>query len=162
MAIVKGYKQNAPLLDRIKDKYNINETTGCWEWNNWTNDKGYGEFSIKKRKVLAHRASYMAHNNLTELPKGMYVCHTCDNPPCINPNHLFLGTQQDNMDDMYNKGRRKKAICGETVTNYLKGCRCKACIIIFRQVGRANYHKRKIKKGIVTRDWVKKSAYKDP
>lgn len=80
----------------------------CWEWTASLHKDGYGNFHKKLSSgrfvyVLAHRYSYELW--FGEIPEGMYVCHTCDNPKCVNPSHLFLGTQQDNMDDMLSKGR---------------------------------------------------------
>lgn len=74
---------------------------GCWEWQRGK-IHGYGKLKIGGIRVLAHRASY---DEFVGDPKGFFVCHKCDNPPCINPKHLFLGTQRDNMLDAYNKGR---------------------------------------------------------
>jgi len=67
---------------------------------------GYGRLRVGNRKtMLAHRFSYEAH--VGPIPKGMFVCHKCDNPLCVNPDHLFVGTASDNMQDMHRKGRAK-------------------------------------------------------
>lgn len=75
---------------------------GCWLWTQHTVNE-YGCAQIDGRSQKAHRASYTAF--VGPIPEGMMVCHTCDVPSCVNPNHLFLGTQQDNMEDMHRKGR---------------------------------------------------------
>jgi uncharacterized protein YerC len=74
----------------------------CWEWHG-TTDKGYGRFKKAGKQTLAHRAAYELY--IGPIPKGMKVCHTCDNPPCTNPDHLFLGTDLDNKTDSVNKNR---------------------------------------------------------
>lgn len=76
----------------------------CWEWKCGRGDFGYGAFSIKHRNRGAHRVAWVLSNG--PIPRGMWVCHSCDNPPCCNPAHLFLGTHQDNEDDKTAKGRR--------------------------------------------------------
>jgi len=77
---------------------------GCWLWTGYTTKLNYGEVIINYKKVRTHRASYMIYKG--EIPEGIFVCHHCDNPLCVNPDHLFLGTQLDNMRDMIKKGRR--------------------------------------------------------
>jgi DNA-binding transcriptional regulator YiaG len=80
----------------------------CWEWTASKDAKGYGYFYKEGRGGMAraHRISYEL--NLGPIPAGLLVCHKCDNPGCINPNHLFLGTDKDNSDDKMKKGRFKK------------------------------------------------------
>lgn len=76
----------------------------CWEWNAALSGSGYGKLTINQRPVTAHRFAWELVNG--KIPDGLFACHKCDNRKCVNPNHLFLGTQKDNMRDMTNKGRR--------------------------------------------------------
>lgn len=80
----------------------VEKVGDCWIWNG-TRCDGYGRFSFKSKVILAHRASYYLF--VGDLQKDMCVCHTCDTPSCVNPKHLFLGTQADNARDRENKGR---------------------------------------------------------
>lgn len=96
-------------LDRFKSKYRVDEATGCWLWTASTvpspRGPGFerGQFSIAGKPILAHRASYLMFKG--EIPEGLEVCHRCDVPRCVNPDHLFVGTRSDNMQDMLAKGR---------------------------------------------------------
>lgn len=99
-------KGTTPAHTRLFDKFKINNTTDCWEWTGGTNNLGYGMIRDGDKMRTAHRVSYEFHNDTT-IPKYMCVCHTCDNPLCINPQHLWLGTRKDNMHDMIKKGRSK-------------------------------------------------------
>lgn len=75
----------------------------CWEWTRSCGSHGYGQFSRNKENILAHRASWEIE--FGDITPNMEVCHSCDNPVCCNPNHLFLGTHKENMRDMIDKGR---------------------------------------------------------
>ena len=79
---------------------------GCWQWIGCKNSDGYGGFALGtgKGRELAHRTAYQLFNGV--IPKGKCVLHTCDNPACVNPKHLWLGTHTDNMKDKKRKGRQ--------------------------------------------------------
>jgi len=96
----------------------------CWIWMGSRSKKGYGVFNIKGKQKKAHRISYEFHKG--EIPDGLFVCHRCDTPQCINPDHLFLGTNHDNMQDAMNKGRFIYNV-HPSVSSYVKGCRCEEC-----------------------------------
>lgn len=91
-------------------KFQVVNDKGCWSWSGSKDGKGYGTISNRKGSKFspekAHRVSYEKHFGL--IPAGMLVCHKCDNPECTNPEHLFIGTQKDNMQDCSNKNRISK------------------------------------------------------
>jgi hypothetical protein len=106
---LKLKNKNITLEERFLSK--IIKTESCWLWCGHKPSHGYGVFCInRKNRVLAHRFSYLFFRN--EDPGELYVCHTCDIRSCVNPNHLFLGTHKDNMQDAVKKGRFKSN-CGE-------------------------------------------------
>lgn len=93
-----------PMRDRLMERVVIGATE-CWHWVGVTNAFGYGRMTHKGRLQVAHRLSWEEVNG--PIPAGLYALHKCDNPSCINPNHLFLGTYSDNIRDAWAKGRNK-------------------------------------------------------
>lgn len=100
-------KRGAPLIERFWGFVRMWSLTnpGCFEWAGYLQTDGYGTFYPgDKASSLAHRTSWEIHNG--PIPEGLFVLHKCDNPKCVNPDHLFLGSQQENVDDMIRKGRK--------------------------------------------------------
>lgn len=82
--------------------------TPCWEWQGHIHKNGYGRLTNKRVTGYAHRFIWQAFNG--EIPAGMDVCHHCDNRKCVNPDHLFLGSRKDNMQDAKIKGRLQRGV----------------------------------------------------
>jgi len=97
------------LDQRFWDK--VEKSDDCWNWKGARFNHGYGQFWNGRRPVVAHRYSWELHNG--PIPDGLHCLHVCDTPDCVNPSHLFLGTHQDNMTDMVNKGRSRSVSAGE-------------------------------------------------
>lgn len=93
-----------PAVDRFMDKVFIDPHTGCWLWQGAKERRfGYGKFRHNGVSKNAHRASWELFHG--PIPPGLFVCHTCDVPGCVNPDHLFLGTSDDNNKDRASKNR---------------------------------------------------------
>lgn len=102
---VKTFWNNVKLPERIG-------TDECWEWQGHCVPNGYGSLRVNGKDTGTHRFAYTI--SVGPIPDGLFVLHTCDNPPCCNPAHLWLGTNQDNMDDMARKDRRKNGDGGKS------------------------------------------------
>lgn len=111
----KGYTTSCGCIDSV-DRQNYDEdmrgkllnsiektSSGCWEWKKSRHRQGYGNFPYKRKVLLAHRVAWKLFKG--DLDDKILVCHRCDNPPCCNPDHLFLGTDRDNTRDAFAKGR---------------------------------------------------------
>ena len=99
------------LAERFWSKVEKGDPLECWEWTAFTLDDrgGYGQFRVggaSGAMIGAHRVAWELVNG--EIPDGMCILHSCDNPPCVNPGHLFLGTKTDNAEDRDQKGRTQK------------------------------------------------------
>lgn len=88
---------------------------GCWEWLGARDQDGYGQTRIGMRRVKAHRKAWEIIHG--PVPDGLLVLHSCDNPPCVRPNHLFIGTHRDNQRDKWAKGRGVKVRNGAKLTD---------------------------------------------
>jgi hypothetical protein len=98
-----AYWRDMPFEDRFWGR--VRKGPGCWVWLGSCSGRGYGSLSFEgKRSARAHRVSWVLANG--PIPDGLFVCHKCDNPPCVRLDHLFLGTHDENMTDMTDKGRR--------------------------------------------------------
>ena len=90
-------------MNRFEEKIYHEPNTGCWLWGAGCDRYGYGNFWFEGRTVSAHRFAYELY--VGPIPDGLHVCHTCDIPSCVNPDHLWLGTNQENTQDKVDKGR---------------------------------------------------------
>jgi hypothetical protein len=93
----------AEVASRASFWAKVNMLAGCWTWTGATNSAGYGHVSYGGRNYSTHRCAY--EYTFGQLPNDLFVCHHCDNPPCVNPAHLYAGTPKDNTSDMYRRGR---------------------------------------------------------
>jgi hypothetical protein len=99
-------REKYTLVERL-DRRTVEMDNGCWEWCGYRGPQGYGQIGNEAgRPESAHRVSYRLR--VGPIPPGVFVCHRCDNPPCVNPDHLFLGTPGDNVRDMLSKGREAR------------------------------------------------------
>lgn len=113
-------KFSKTLKQRFFEKVSVKSKSECWPWVANTSPKGYGMIGSGKTKVGAHRVSWEIHKG--SIPDGLQVLHKCDNPPCVNPRHLFLGTHGDNMRDMVEKHRNKDVKGEKNPMSKLNGC----------------------------------------
>jgi predicted XRE-type DNA-binding protein len=97
------FVQTKPLYEQFWER--VERTEDCWKWTG-TLWHGYGRIWARDRYLAVHRYSWMLHYGT--IPEGLYVLHYCDNPACVRPDHLFLGTHQDNMDDCTQKDRQAR------------------------------------------------------
>jgi hypothetical protein len=151
-ALGRRARPRVPVMDRFWAF--VAQGDGCWEWTGYIRPDGYGQFGVDRSiHERAHRMAYQL--TAGPIPKGIDVCHRCDNPACVRPDHLFLGTRSDNMRDMVAKGRGRK----ETATHCHRGHdystentardprsgkrRCRTCHAITTSENRGKYDRSK-------------------
>lgn len=110
---VRDQMRKRDLRERFLEKLGegaLGERIGCWEWKGYIDPQGYGRIEVRGQAFKAHRAAYELF--IAPIPEGMHVLHHCDNRSCVNPAHLFLGTNSDNVADSVTKHRRAR---GESI-----------------------------------------------
>jgi hypothetical protein len=105
------------MVDKISINKYILKTNSCWLWTGGCRDNGYPVCRWNNKTKGTSRIIYELHYG--KFNKSLFVCHKCDNPKCVNPEHLFLGTPQDNVNDMFKKGRQKLPV--KTMGSFTKG-----------------------------------------
>ena len=93
------------VIETILSRIVVEPESNCWVWQGAKRNGGYGNIKHRGKSIATHRTIWEYYNG--PIPDGIHVLHKCDNPPCCNPDHLFLGTHTDNVRDMDNKGRRR-------------------------------------------------------
>jgi len=114
---LKGHGRRRPLLDRFWEK--VKKTADCWEWTGSKGHFGHGHIGDKGIMYKAHRLSW--EFKYGKIPNGLHCLHKCDNPSCVNPKHLYLGTHQNNMNDMVSKNRQSAKLTPKQVIK-LRNC----------------------------------------
>jgi hypothetical protein len=97
-------RRSLPIKDRLLERKSINLETGCWEWAGYVQANGYGQISYLGKLTYVHRVSACVFLGF-DLNSDLFVLHKCDNRLCFNPDHLFIGTQSDNIQDAVSKGK---------------------------------------------------------
>jgi len=149
------------LPARFLNKVDFTDT--CWLWNRSLVNYGYGVYRSGDKMVRPHRFSWEKFNG--EILNGLLVCHKCDVRSCVNPNHLFLGTHKDNLQDMYKKGRRKASHGEKHYRSKLKDSQIQEIKELYSR-GRTKFNQRelseiyKIERSVISRI-VNGKAYKD-
>lgn len=115
-------KERGSAAERFWRK--VKKSDGCWEWTGTKNSRGYGMFTpTPGKRVLAHRFSWEMENG--RIPDGLFGCHRCDNPGCVRPDHLFVGTNSDNIRDAVAKGRiDMRAVSAKSAAARTPGTHC--------------------------------------
>ena len=101
-----GNTDHLPITKSSAQRFwkKVDKSGDCWIWTKGKNALGYGEFFVRTKNHGAHRVAYRIA--VGPIPDGMLVCHTCDNPSCVNPSHILPGTPQDNCDDAWRRNRK--------------------------------------------------------
>src|SRR5689334_23323156 len=97
------FRVGMKVLKCFEERHIPEPMSGCWLWTGTCNDRGYGIIQLKEFDGYAHRFAFAFWKGA--IPQGAHVCHKCDTPCCVNPDHLFLGSAADNMQDCVRKGR---------------------------------------------------------
>jgi len=122
------------LQERFWNNITPADENTCWKWKGNINSNGYGRISIKKKHIYAHRASWIIHFGC--IPKGLHVLHHCDNPSCVNPDHLFIGTNLDNIKDKVKK--RRQSVGEERPASKLNNDLVRRIRYLFHEKGYSN------------------------
>lgn len=113
--------------DRFWNKVEVKGKNECWNWTAYKNRDGYGNFALGVKKINAHKVSYII--NYGSVQDGFCVCHTCDNPSCVNPNHLFLATHKENMLDKKIKGRARTKVLTNEQKDFISNSKLKPKVL---------------------------------